>query len=150
LVRFLPDGNIVFLGRNDNQVKIRGYRIELGEVEAVLSRHPGVHGAVVLADEERGAKRLVAYVVLQEAQETDAGDLRRFMREQLPDYMVPSAFVILDALPLSSNGKVDRATLRLTKESPLQRDTGGHGAHHGPPGCHSPGPGPASGPGPGH
>ncbi len=123
VARFLPDGTIVFLGRNDHQVKIRGYRIELGEVEAVLSRHPRVQGAAVLVGEEQEDKRLVAYVVPPEGRETDAGDLRRFMREQLPDYMVPAAFVILEALPLSLNGKVDRAALRLTKQSPPQRDT---------------------------
>lgn len=120
LARFLPDGNILFLGRNDSQVKIRGYRIELGEVEAVLGRHPGVREAVVLAREEREGKRLLAYVVLEEAQETSAGDLRRFMRGQLPDYMVPAVFVMLDALPLTSNGKVDRAALPQSEEVRVQ------------------------------
>ncbi len=124
LARFLPDGNILFLGRNDNQVKIRGYRIELAEIEAVLGQHPDVREAVVLARSEPEGKRLVAYVVLKEAQATTAVVLRRFLQEQLPDYMVPAVFVMLDALPLTGNGKVDRALLPSPEEARVKPDTG--------------------------
>lgn len=111
LVRYLPDGNIEFLGRIDHQVKIRGFRIELAEIEAVLSQHPSVQDVVVLArEEEPGDKRLVAYVVSGEVTPT-THDLRGFLKEKLPDYMIPSAFVGLDSLPLTSNGKVDRRAL---------------------------------------
>lgn len=107
---YLPDGTIKFLGRIDNQVKIRGYRIELEEVEAVLSQHPGVQQAAVIAREEvPGDKRLVAYVVLSEPAPT-INELRDFMK-QLPDYMVPSTFVTLTEMPLTRSGKVDRQTL---------------------------------------
>jgi acyl carrier protein len=120
LARYLPDGNIEFLGRLDHQVKIRGFRIELGEIEAVLSQHPAVRETVVLARQDiPGDKRLVAYVVLNQARQnggTETGEnrpkeLRNFLRGKLPDYMVPAAFVLLDALPLTPNGKVDRRAL---------------------------------------
>src|SRR6185312_5487301 len=101
------DGEIEFLGRLDHQVKIRGLRIELGEIEAALLALPGVREAAVLAREEAGGRRLVAYV----AGEVSAEALRTTLREQLPEYMVPAAFVTLDALPLSPNGKVDRKAL---------------------------------------
>ncbi len=111
LARYLSDGNIEFLGRIDHQVKIRGFRIELGEIEAVLSQHPEVRETVVIAREDQpGNKRLVAYVVSNQESPT-ASELRRFLKEKLPDYMVPSAFVMLDALPLTPNGKVDRRAL---------------------------------------
>lgn len=110
--RYLPDGNIEFLGRTDFQVKIRGFRIELGEIEAVLSRHPAVAEAVAVAREyEPGHKRLVAYVVPEGGAVPTAGELRSFLGEKLPDYLVPSAFVTLEALPLTPNGKVDRQAL---------------------------------------
>ncbi|HLK58813.1 MAG TPA: amino acid adenylation domain-containing protein, partial [Chthonomonadaceae bacterium] len=110
LCRYLPDGNIEFLGRVDHQVKIRGFRIELGEIESVLSQHPGVREAVVLAREEgAGDKRLVAYVVGLPGLSLSA--LREHLREKLPDYMVPTAFVVMEAFPLSPNGKVDRKAL---------------------------------------
>ena len=113
LARHLPDGNLKFLGRRDNQVKVRGFRIELGEVEAVISRHPSVRDAVVVAREDApGEKRLVAYVVAEPGGAAPAaGELRRFVLERLPDYMAPSAFVPLDVLPHLPNGKIDRRAL---------------------------------------
>jgi amino acid adenylation domain-containing protein len=108
LARYLPDGNIEFLGRGDHQVKIRGFRIELGEIERALGEHPAVREAVVLAREDvPGDKRLVAYAVA----EAGADELRRFLKHKLPDHMVPAVFVLLDALPLLSNGKTDRRSL---------------------------------------
>jgi len=112
LARYLPDGNIEFLGRIDHQVKIRGFRIELGEIEAVLGQYPAVWETVVLAREDTpSVKQLVAYVVPKNGQVPAISELRRFLKENLPDYMVPSAFVMLDALPLTPNGKVDRRAL---------------------------------------
>jgi acyl-CoA synthetase (AMP-forming)/AMP-acid ligase II/acyl carrier protein len=112
LARYLPDGNIEFLGRIDNQVKIRGFRIELAEIDTVLSQHPAVREAVVLAREDiPGDKRLVAYVVSDQKETTTISELRSFLKQKLPDYMVPSAFVFLDTLPLTANGKVDRKAL---------------------------------------
>jgi amino acid adenylation domain-containing protein len=112
LARFLPGGEIEYLGRIDHQVKIRGFRIELGEIEAVLSSHPAVREAIVLAREDApGEKRLVAYMVLQEGQSPSNTELRNALKEQLPDYMIPSQFISLEALPLTPNGKVDRRAL---------------------------------------
>jgi amino acid adenylation domain-containing protein len=112
LARYLADGNIEFIGRSDQQVKIRGFRIEPGEIEAVICQCAGVREAVVLAREETpGDKRLVAYVVPQPATTFSAQALRAFLRQQLPDYMVPSFFVPLDKLPLTPNGKVNRQAL---------------------------------------
>jgi amino acid adenylation domain-containing protein len=112
LACYLPDGNIEFLGRIDDQVKIRGYRIELGEIETVLGQHPGLSEIVVLArDEPAGTKRLVAYVVRKQNLGPTSAELRSFLRAKLQEYMVPSAFVFLDSLPVSSNGKVDRNQL---------------------------------------
>ncbi|HYP38793.1 MAG TPA: amino acid adenylation domain-containing protein, partial [Chloroflexia bacterium] len=111
LARYLPDGNLEFLGRNDHQVKIRGFRVELGEIEAILNRHPAVRESVVVArGEVSGEKRLLAYFV-PGGRAPSMGELRRFLKKKLPDYMVPSAFVALDALPLTPNGKVDRRAL---------------------------------------
>ncbi len=110
--RYLPDGNIEFLGRDDFQVKIQGYRVELEEIEAILGQHPGVRNSAVTAlGQAFGNKRLVAYVVPKQEPRPDSGELTRFLRERLPAYMVPSAFVMLDRLPLSPNGKVDRKAL---------------------------------------
>lgn len=115
LARFLPDGQVDFLGRADYQVKIRGHRIELGEIESVLKTHPGIReGVVVLQETEgetHGPARLVAYLVPDGDGSTSASAVRRFLQGKLPAYMVPSAFVRLDALPLTDNGKVDRRAL---------------------------------------
>jgi amino acid adenylation domain-containing protein len=119
LGRYLADGNIEFLGRNDFQVKIRGYRIELGEIEARLSSYPGVREAVVLTrEDETGDKRLVAYIVSVEPPGAAplVEELRDFLRQKLPEYMVPSAFVTLQKLPLISNGKIDRNALPAPDE----------------------------------
>ena len=112
LVRYLPDGNINFLGRMDFQVKVRGFRIELGEVESMLNKHPAVRRSLVVAREQRpGEKRLIAYVVAREGESLAVEDLRGFLKKKLPEYMSPSAFVMLDAFPLSPNGKVNRKAL---------------------------------------
>ncbi len=133
LARYLPDGNIEFLGRVDDQVKLRGFRIELGEIEAAIGQHPDVQAAAVVVREEApGQKRLVAYIVPGQEQRTknkeqkseeedpqfsilnsqfSIQELRAFLKERLPDYMIPAAFVLLDALPLTPNGKVDRKAL---------------------------------------
>jgi non-ribosomal peptide synthase protein (TIGR01720 family) len=112
LARWLPTGEVEYLGRMDSQVKVRGFRIELGEVEAALLRHDGVREAAVVAREDvPGEKRLVAYVVAREGSAPQAAELRGFLQKGLPDYMVPSAFVPLKALPLTSNGKLDRRAL---------------------------------------
>ncbi|MEH1872395.1 non-ribosomal peptide synthetase [Nostoc sp.] len=112
LARYLSDGNIEFLGRIDHQVKIRGFRIELGEIEAVLRQHPCVKEAVVIIREEvHGDKSLVAYLTLNQEQTVKVEQLRRFLQEKLPIYMMPSAFVILKALPMTPNGKIDRRSL---------------------------------------
>ncbi|MGZ3458142.1 MAG: non-ribosomal peptide synthetase [Archangium sp.] len=119
LVRYLPDGSLEFLGRRDAQVKVRGFRIELGEVEAALAAHPGVGEVVVAArdDGPGGSKWLVAYVVAREGQEVEAGELRTFLKQTLPEHMVPSAFVKLEKLPLTPNGKVDRKALPAPESS---------------------------------
>ncbi|NER45916.1 MAG: amino acid adenylation domain-containing protein, partial [Symploca sp. SIO1A3] len=115
--RYRPDGTIEFLGRIDHQVKIRGFRIELGEIEAVLSSHSQVQQVVVIDWEDNpGDKRLVAYVVNPDTQ-LSPGELRNFLKSQLPDYMVPSVFVQLEALPLTPNGKVDRNALPALEKS---------------------------------
>ncbi|HET8843884.1 MAG TPA: amino acid adenylation domain-containing protein, partial [Ktedonobacteraceae bacterium] len=115
-VRWLANGQIEYLGRLDSQVKLRGYRIELGEIEAILSGHPAVRQAVLLIREDRpGEKYLAAYIVLAQSQDPGVAPLRQFLRQRLPEYMVPTSFVFLDALPLSANGKVDRRALPVPK-----------------------------------
>ena len=112
LVRYLPDGNMEFLGRSDDQVKIRGFRIELGEIEAVLAAHSSVKQAVVLARESSdGAKRLLSWFVLRPGFTTTSDDLRNYLKQQLPDYMVPVAILPLPRIPLTPNGKIDRQAL---------------------------------------
>jgi amino acid adenylation domain-containing protein len=112
LGRFLPDGNVEFLGRADEQIKVRGFRVEVGEIESVLRQHAAVREVAVAAyDDGRGGVRLVAYVVPRARTTTGPHDLREFLREQLPEYMIPSAIVPLEALPLTPNGKLDRRAL---------------------------------------
>ena len=112
LARFLPDGSLLYLGRADSQVKIRGYRIELGEVEAVLSQHPGVREVAVTArEDETGNKALVAYLVAETEHRIETGEVRSYLKERLPEYMIPSAFLLLDHFPLTPNGKLDLPAL---------------------------------------
>ncbi|HEU5138276.1 MAG TPA: amino acid adenylation domain-containing protein [Steroidobacteraceae bacterium] len=118
LGRWLSDGNIECLGRNDSQIKIRGYRIELGGIEAQLALHEHVGAAAVICrEDDDGQKRLVAYVTLKKA--TGARELREFLAGRLPEYMVPSGYEVLDSLPMTPNGKVDRRALAATKTTVL-------------------------------
>ena len=111
LARYRADGNIEFLGRIDEQVKIRGFRIEVGEVEAVLAQHTGVRESVVVArEDESGSTRLIAYVVASNG-DLQTAELRHYMQQRLAEYMVPSSFVVLEALPRTPNGKIDRRAL---------------------------------------
>ena len=112
LARYLPDGNIEFMGRCDTQVKIRGYRIELGEIESFLVKHQGVREAVVIIREDEGVeKKIVAYWVVTNNKNVDNDSLRRYLQKNLPGYMVPAAFVQLSVLPLTANGKIDQSNL---------------------------------------
>lgn len=118
LVRYLPDGNLEFLGRVDHQVKIRGYRVELEEIEMVLAQYPAIDRVVVVVrEDEPGEQRLVAYVVPAKEAMLPANELRSFLSEKLPAYMVPSAFVLLKELPLTPNGKVDRRALPTPEQA---------------------------------
>ncbi|MET0777668.1 MAG: amino acid adenylation domain-containing protein [Pseudomonas mandelii] len=137
LARYLPNGDLAFLGRNDDQVKIRGFRIELGEIAARLAEHPALREGVVVAQGEKTDKRLVAYVVAQpevegtsvdtEAGLTLAGVLRDYLSRRLPDYMVPSAFVQMERFPLTGNGKLDRRALPAPES-----DAFAHAAYEAP------------------
>lgn len=123
LGRFLPDGEIAFLGRIDEQLKIRGYRIEPAEVVKVLDEHPAVCASAVVGQElHDGNKRLIAYFVPASDRQPTHTELRNFISGRLPEYMVPAAFVMLDVLPLNSSGKVDRASLPLPTTDNTLRD----------------------------
>jgi acyl carrier protein len=112
LARYLANGEVEYLGRTDHQVKLRGFRIELGEIEAALRQHPGIReSAVVVREVGANDKRLFAYVTANSEQRPSVLDLKRFLKERLPDYMVPSNVVFLEALPLTPNGKIDRKAL---------------------------------------
>ncbi|HEU4595678.1 MAG TPA: amino acid adenylation domain-containing protein [Pyrinomonadaceae bacterium] len=113
LAHYLPDGVLAYMGRSDNQIKLRGFRIELGEVEAALSQCPGVKQATVLLREESdGEQRLVAYVVAEAAREVSGNQLRAALSQRLPQHMMPAAYVLLEAMPLTPNGKIDAQQLR--------------------------------------
>jgi amino acid adenylation domain-containing protein len=121
LARYLPDGNIQYLGRTDYQVKIRGVRIELGEIEAAVAQNPSVRQAIVTIHEcDSGEQRLVSYVVAQPTCDLTAVDLRGFLRDKLPEHMVPAAFVLLESFPLTPNGKIDRRALQAPAQAHLK------------------------------
>lgn len=121
LARYLPDGNIEFLGRLDHQVKVRGFRIELQEIETVLSTHPSVKQNIVVAKRNAsGEIQIVAYVSHAENQSLDAVELRNFLKQKLPEFMIPSVIVILESLPHLPNGKIDRKALVAITETPTQ------------------------------
>ncbi len=112
IARYLPDGSIDYLGRIDRMVKVRGFRIELSEIESTLREHPAVREAIALAHEDQaGYKKLVAYLVLEHQNQLSSHQLREYLQENIPDYMIPSIFVFLDAFPLTVNGKIDHRAL---------------------------------------
>ncbi|MDJ0726781.1 MAG: long-chain-fatty-acid--CoA ligase [Prochloraceae cyanobacterium] len=111
LARYLPDGNIEFLGRMDNQVKIRGYRIELGEIEAATATHPQIKEVVAIALEDRTDNKYIVAYIVRRSESLTIREVRNFLKQKLPDYMIPSFFVMLEALPLTPNGKIDRHIL---------------------------------------
>ncbi|MEH2382478.1 MAG: amino acid adenylation domain-containing protein [Nostoc sp.] len=123
LARYLPNGEIEYIGRIDHQIKVRGFRIELGEIEALLCQHPAVRETVVIIrSDSADSQRIVAYVVPQTEQTLTITELRDFLESKLPNYMVPAAFVILEALPLTPNGKVDRKVLPVPDATQLVSD----------------------------
>ena len=112
LVKYLPDGNLAFIERIDNQVKIRGFRIELGEIESAISQFVGIKENVVVArTDQQGEKALVAYCVNDKSTVLNETELRQFLKEKLPDYMIPSSIIVMDKLPLTANNKIDRKAL---------------------------------------
>jgi aspartate racemase len=116
LARYRAGGDLEFIGRLDYQVKIRGHRIEPGEIESRLRRHPAVNEVVILAREDSpGAQRLVAYVVANGESEALGEELKSYLRERLPEHLIPSVFVTIDALPLMPNGKIDRSALPISQ-----------------------------------
>jgi amino acid adenylation domain-containing protein len=117
VVRYLADGSLEFLGRTDQQIKIRGYRVELGEIEACLSQHPALKAIAVVADDQSTQPRIVAYGVPQPGQQPTLSDLVAYLQPRLPDYMLPSAFVPLESLPLTANGKLNRQALPAPEAS---------------------------------
>ncbi len=117
-VRYLPNGDLEFLGRIDQQVKIRGYRIELGEIESILSQHPAIQAAAVIAQETAANTQLIAYIVFNPNLNLSTVQLRDFLKAKLPAYSIPSAFNILSSLPLTPNGKVDQNALKNNNTSP--------------------------------
>ncbi|MGF1980312.1 MAG: amino acid adenylation domain-containing protein [Nostoc sp. CmiSLP01] len=124
LARYLPNGDIEYLSRIDNQVKVRGFRIELGEIEAIISQHPAVRETVVVVSEASAdSQRIVAYVVSQREQTLIIPELRNFLESKLPNYMMPTAFVLLETLPLTPNGKVDRKALPVPDTARPQLET---------------------------
>jgi amino acid adenylation domain-containing protein len=129
--RYLADGNIEFLGRLDNQVKVRGHRVELGEIEAALNQHPAVKTSLVIAHSDlsenlkfkiENTKSLIAYVVAKQQAAPSVGELRGYLKEKLPEFMIPSTFVIIENLPLTPNGKIDRNALPQTGGARLELD----------------------------
>ncbi len=123
LARYLPDGQLLFMGRSDDQIKIRGFRIEPDEITAMINRHQSINTSLVIAREDvPGEKRLVAYLVLADNEGLTVDTLREALREQLPDYMIPSAFVVLDAVPITLNGKIDRKALPAPDETNTLRE----------------------------
>ncbi|MEA2038547.1 MAG: amino acid adenylation domain-containing protein [Thermodesulfobacteriota bacterium] len=123
LVRYLPDGNIDFIGRTDFQLKFRGFRVEPGEIESILEQHPSVREAVVMLREDvPGRKFLAAYRTAKEGTSSSTADLRQFLKDKLPEYMVPAAFVLMDSFPLSPNGKVDRRALPVPDVTGIESD----------------------------
>ena len=126
VARYLPDGNLEYVGRKDRQIKIRGFRVELGEVELALAQHAAIQEAYLTAyEEEAGQKRLVAYVVCDQGEEAlTTSALRKFLKERLPDYMIPAIFIFLDQLPLNSNGKVDQKALPLPDRTRPEMEEG--------------------------
>ncbi len=124
LVRMLPDGQFAFIGRTDEQVKLAGYRIEPNEIMHALERHPAIQsGCVILREDTADNKRLVAYIVTKPTVEVTESELRSFLQQKLPSYMIPAVFVVLDMLPLTPNGKVDKTALPVPESTNLLRDT---------------------------
>jgi amino acid adenylation domain-containing protein len=123
LVRYRPNGSLEYLGRIDQQVKIRGFRVEIGEIEAAIAEHPAVRDVVVLAREDQGERRLIAYVVPKPGQSVTPIAVRTAIRERLPEHMLPAGIVLLDALPLTPNGKIDRRALAtMDRRSTVEED----------------------------
>ncbi|HNX00111.1 MAG TPA: amino acid adenylation domain-containing protein [Candidatus Cloacimonadota bacterium] len=116
VVRFKPDGNLEYFGRNDFQVKIRGHRIELGEISELLRKHPAVKDAVIIADDgQYDQKQLVGYLILHPQERPDKAEIRQFLRKDLPDYMIPNIYILLESFPLTANGKIDQNALPKPK-----------------------------------
>ncbi|NES77482.1 MULTISPECIES: amino acid adenylation domain-containing protein [unclassified Okeania] len=123
LGRYLPDGNIEFLGRVDFQIKIRGHRIEIGEIETALRKYPGIDSALVITIGKQENKYLVAYIISKQKPEPTISEISQFLASKLPEYMIPSAYVFLDAFPLSANGKIDRRSLPQPEADLLAKES---------------------------